>query len=144
MPITMSGSPTRASPYGVESLTKVGSPTGAMRRQRDLEFQSRIDDAKRKEALHNQYEKEKRREMTAKLEKRLEFSPGHGPTKYLWPTAYNHPRTYVSGGELLLGFGTVVHQHGGRGTGVVIGSPANRDTYVHALDLVGSPTEHLH
>ena len=52
-------------------------------------------------------------------------SCSQGPTKWLWPTAYEHPRSYVPGGDILLEFGSVVHQHGGKGTGIVIGNPAS-------------------
>ena len=37
----------------------------------------------------------------AKFEAR-EIEPGHGPSRWCWPTAGYHPRTYVPGGEMLL------------------------------------------
>lgn len=54
----------------------------------------------RKEAADAAYEKQKRAEMTAKLEKRLEFQPGYGPTRWCWPTAARYPRTYRPAGDI--------------------------------------------
>ena len=54
----------------------------------------------RKEAAEAAYEKQKRAEMTAKLEKRLEFQPGYGPTRWCWPTAARYPRTYRPAGDI--------------------------------------------
>ena len=36
------------------------------------------------------------------LETRLEFEPGYGPTKWLWPTAAKNPRHWVDGGDILM------------------------------------------
>lgn len=56
-------------------------------------------------------------------ERRLEFEPGYGPTKWLWPTAAKYPRTYVGGGTLLLVPGTGTLTAGGPGHALGIVSP---------------------
>jgi len=127
MPIHMVGSP-NSKPHwkDVQEEAYFGhSPIKTLRQKREEDFQKRQKERVRQEEVHAAYEKEKRLEMSNRLEKRLEFAPGYGPTKWLWPTAYEHPRSYVPGGDILLEFGSVVHQHGGKGTGIVIGNPAS-------------------
>ena len=37
-----------------------------------------------------------------KQKRTLDFQPGYGPTRWLWPVAAQHPRAWVPGGDILL------------------------------------------
>lgn len=105
MPVTMNGSPFKLKHdhwkekdaeifFGHELSSK------QRRAKAEAEFQARQTERLRQEEVHRAYEKQKRDEMTAKLEKRLEFQPGYGPTRWMWPTAAKYPRTYRPAGDI--------------------------------------------
>ena len=84
MPVTMNGSPFKLKHdhwkekdaeifFGHELSSK------QRRAKAEAEFQARQTERLRQEEVHRAYEKQKRDEMTAKLEKRLEFQPGARP-----------------------------------------------------------------
>ena len=79
MPVTMDGSPRPAPHWKAHDEEKYfgHAAVKSVRSRREAEFKARQEERMRQEALHAEYEKEKRKEMTARLEKRLEFEPGY-------------------------------------------------------------------
>ena len=77
-------------------------PFTTTKKYREAEFQARQAEYKAKEETARLREKEARKEMMSRLETRLEFEPGYGPTKWLWPTAMKYPRHWNDGGDLLM------------------------------------------
>ena len=91
MPVTMSGSPGPTKQHWFEqeqeilvNHTALRQPEDALlsrkqlKQKRENAFQARQRERLMREAAEAQYEKEKRAEMTARLEKRLELQPGYG------------------------------------------------------------------
>ena len=52
--------------------------------------------------IERRADEEARREAKAAHERRSAHEPGHGPTRWLWPTAKHHPRAWIANADIPL------------------------------------------
>jgi len=98
----------------------------AKKLQREKEFKDRQTAFLERKEIEKKYDRDMRALMLDRFEARLEHLPGHGPTKWLWPTAGKYPRTYVPGGDVLLMQESGTTAEGGPGHALGVLSPTGQ------------------
>lgn len=60
----------------------------------NAEWRLRQQEFHDKEEAYKRMQKELNQQFLERHHARMDFQPGHGPTRWLWPTAHKHPRTW--------------------------------------------------
>ena len=71
-------------------------------KQEAKEWKERQKAWERKIETERRFEEEARREAKSAHERRSAHEPGHGPTRWLWPTAREHPRAWIANADIPL------------------------------------------
>ena len=85
MPASMTGVPPQIAAVTEKKMARASA---------EIEFQSRQRAYREKEESWKQMDKDLRRLYIDKQNRRMDYDPGLGPTRWLWPTAHQHPRTW--------------------------------------------------
>ena len=102
MVVTMRGSPLKLGGADPEFQRSAQAAQKLKRAKDEKEFQERQAAYQAKEEAWKKMDKDLRTLFTDKLNRRMDWEPGLGPTRWLWPTARDHPRTWsmTARGEL--------------------------------------------
>jgi hypothetical protein len=71
-------------------------------KQEAKEWKERQRAWEHKIATERRSEEEARRKARSAHERRFAHEPGHGPTRWLWPTAREHPRAWIANADIPL------------------------------------------